>query len=245
MHVLVTRPEPDALKLKGQLEVRGHPATVEPLHAASYEGGQQIDLDGVTGVIVTSRHALIALERDPESLEAARRLPLFTVGSATARTARQMGFRTIVTGPGTAAALIPMIASALEPAEEMLLHLAGERMAIDITAELETHGFHVNTTKVYRMVARDGLTERTRELIGDGDIEGVLLMSGEAAAVWIRLIQKHHLGTAVRQLQHLCLSEGIARRLGPLGSVPTEVASRPTVEELLALVDVAATQLEI
>ncbi len=244
MHVLVTRPEPDALKLKGQLEERGHAASVEPLHAASYDDGEDFDLDGITGLVVTSRHALIALEQVPDLLDQARRLTVFAVGAATARTARQMGFRTVVKGPGTAADLIPAIASAVDPSEEMLLYLSGERSAIDIAAELGALGFHITTAKVYRMEARESLTGRTRELIGDGDIEGVLLMSGEAATVWVQLIQKHHLATAVRRLRHFCLSDGIARRLGPLTSIPIEVAQGPTVEELLALIDVAGAQLD-
>ncbi len=244
MHVLVTRPEPDALKLKGQLEARGHAASVEPLHAASYDDGEDFDLDGVTGLIVTSRHALLALEQVPELLKEARQLTVFAVGAATARTARQMGFRTVVKGPGTAADLVPAIASAVDPTDDMLLYLSGERTAIDIGAELGALGFHVTTAKVYSMEPRESLTGRTRELIGDGDLEGVLLMSGEAATVWVQLVQKHHLGTAVRLLNHFCLSDGIAKRLGPLGSIPISVAHGPTVEELLALIDAAGAQLD-
>jgi uroporphyrinogen-III synthase len=242
MHVLVTRPEPDALKLKGQLEARGHAAHVEPLHAPVYDVSDDLDLEGVTALVATSRHALIALEQRPELLAQARRLTVFTVGAATANAARQMGFRTVVKGPGTAAALIPMIASTLEASEEVLLHLAGERLAVDVAGELERMGFHASAVTVYRMQARESLSERTQELIADGDLEAVLLMSGEAATTWVRLIKKHRMTGIVQRLEHLCLSAGIARALAPLAPAPIEVTGGPTVEEMLALVDLADAQ---
>ena len=62
MRLLVTRPEPDALKLRAALEERGHQATVEPLLRVSFEDADAIDLDGVQALIATSRNGLRALE---------------------------------------------------------------------------------------------------------------------------------------------------------------------------------------
>ena len=83
MRLLVTRPEPDALKLGGVLEEMGHEATVEPLLSVSFEGGEPIDLDSAQALIATSRNALRALKASP-ALAQARTLPLFAVGKATA-----------------------------------------------------------------------------------------------------------------------------------------------------------------
>lgn len=245
MHVLVTRPEPDALKLKGLLEERGHGAAVEPLHEVSFEHADPIDLEGVTGLVATSRHGLTALALDPELLAAARGLTVFAVGAATARTARQLGFRRVLKGPGTAAALVPVIASTLDAAEEMLLHLAGERVTVDIAGELAALGVRASTAHVYRMVARTSLSGPLRDMIRGGDIDGVLLLSGEAAVVWARLALAAGLGTACREIVHLCLSDGVAQRLAPLGRVPVEIADGPTLEDALALVDEVAARLQL
>ncbi len=150
MRVLVTRPEPDALKFKGLLEDRGHEAVVEPLLAVSFENCEPIELEGVTTLIATSRNGLRAL-RHADLLGEARGLPVFAVGGATAEEARRMGFRRIIKGPGVASALAPLIASTLDPAEEMILHLAGERLAIDIARELEEQGFRASKVAAYRM----------------------------------------------------------------------------------------------
>jgi uroporphyrinogen-III synthase len=243
MRILVTRPEPEALKLKGVLEQRGHEAVVEPLLAVSFDDCDAIDLDGVTGLIATSRNGLRAL-RQADLVRLARGLTVFAVGAATADEARRMGFQTVVKGPGTAAALAPMIASALDPTEEMLLHLAGERLAVDIAAELEQQGFRCARATVYRMVAAERLSDSVREQMAAGDIEAAVFMSADTAAVYARLVARHHLGPAARGVCHICLSEGVAGRLRPLGVVPVEVADRPTLEEVLALVDLTAAQVD-
>jgi uroporphyrinogen-III synthase len=245
MHILVTRPEPDALRLKGHLEARGHTATLEPLLSVSFEDCDPIDLEGVTALIATSRYGLLALDRYPEVRRQAAELTVFTVGAATARLARQMGFGTVVTGPGTAQTLVTMIVSALDPSESVLLHLAGERLATDIASELEAHGFRATAATVYRMVHRASLTDATRDLIADGEIEAVLLMSPETASIWSRLVQRHRLQEHCREIYLLCLSVTVARRLASLGSIPVETAGEPTLEEVLALVDMVDAKLAL
>ena len=111
MRVLVTRPEPDALKLKGLLEARGHSAAVEPLMQVEFEDFDPDELDGVTVLIATSRNALRALRGSP-ALAQARKLRVYAVGAATAQEARRLGFGMVVKGPGTADALVPMHAGA-------------------------------------------------------------------------------------------------------------------------------------
>jgi uroporphyrinogen-III synthase len=241
MHVLVTRPEPDALKLKGLIERRGHEASVAPLLSVVYAPPEPAALEGVTGLIATSRNGLRALVGS-DALEAARGLTVFAVGGATAEEARRMGFARVVKGPGTAEALGPLVASLVDPAEEVLLHLAGDRLAFDLVGELSLMGINVTAQAVYATRAVRALPADVREAISLGDIDAVLLMSPQTAAVWARLIAAHGLGEETREMSHLCLSEAVAGRLAPLSEVPIEIASAPTLEEMLALVDLAAAK---
>ncbi len=244
MRVLITRPEPDALKMKGIVEERGHEALVEPLLSVSFEGCAAIDLEGVSALIATSRNGLRALREAGLMIEA-RGLTVFAVGAATAEEARRMGFRTVVKGPGTASALAPMIASILDPAEDVLLHLAGDRLTVDIARDLEENGFRASQAVVYRMLPAEQLSDATRDALASGDIEAVLLMSSETAVIWSRLIARHQLAALMQDLPHLCLSAAIAGRLKGLGKVPIEIAEQPTLEEMLALIDLAAAQVEL
>lgn len=244
MRVLITRPEPDALKLKALLEERGHEAVVEPLLSVSFEDCEPIDLEGVTALIATSRNGLRAL-RTAGLVAEARPLTVFAVGGATAEEARKMGFRRIVKGPGTASALAPLIASTLDPAEDVLLHLAGERITVDIARELEESGFRASKVQAYQMIPARQLSDYVREAVAAGEIEAVLLMSSDTAAIWARLAAQHRLQAALAEVPHLCLSAAIGNRLKALGDIPIEVADQPTLEEMLALIDLTAAQVDL
>jgi uroporphyrinogen-III synthase len=239
MRLLITRPEPDALRLRALLEDAGHEATVEPLLSVSFEGGDPIEIEGAQALIATSRYALRALKASPHLAEA-RHLPLFAVGKATAAEARTIGFETVVTGAGTAPELVAHIVSALDPAAGLVVHLAGDVLAGNLSAELEAHGFRIVQPIVYRMIAAKAFSDDAIEQLGMGEIEGVILMSPRTASVYAELVRKAGLTAQVRELPHFCLSPAIARRLGPLGEVDTRVAEAPRLEDVLALIDEAA-----
>lgn len=241
MRVLVTRPEPDGLKLKGLLEERGHEATVEPLMRVALEAPADIDLEGIGALIATSRNALRALRSHP-ALHEARSLRLYVVGSGTAEEARNLGFQEIVKGPGTAADLAPVIASTLDPSSEILLHLRGENVAGHLREELDALGFRVAEAVVYRMLAAQSLSSAVRWQISRGELDAVLLMSPQTAAIYKRLIVKHELAGAAGSMVHLCLSDAVASRLAGLGSIPIEIAEAPSLQEMLALTDLAHAQ---
>jgi uroporphyrinogen-III synthase len=241
MRLLITRPEPDALRLGAVLEEAGYEATIEPLLTVSFEGGEPIDIEGAQALIATSRNALRALRASP-ALAAARHLPLFAVGNTSAAEARALGFEVVVTGAGTAAQLVAHIVSALDPAAGLLVHLAGDTLATDLKGELEAHGFRVTQPVVYRMLPATTFADDTVEQLAMREIDGVILMSPRTAAIYARLVRKHGLTEAVRMLPHFCLSAAVARRLEPLGPVPTRVAEAPRLEEVLALIDESAAQ---
>lgn len=242
MHVLVTRPEPDSLKLVGLLQKRGHAALAAPLSAFVPVGLELEALEGVTGLIATSRNALRALV-GADALSVARGLTVFAVGAATAEEARRMGFARVVKGSGTAADLVPLIASLVDAAEDVLLHLAGARLAFDLAGELGHLGVRVESRVVYRMEAATALPRQVVDAIRGGHLDAVVLMSPDAATTWSRLVKAHDLAQSVRTMRHLCLSPAVARRLAGLTGLIVECAARPTMEEILALIDHTAANI--
>lgn len=243
MRLLVTRPEPDAIKLRAALEELGHEATVEPLLEVTFENGDAIDFEGVQAVIATSRNGLRALRSHPGRI-VARKLPLFAVGKATAREARALGFETVVTGAGTVNELVTHIVSVADPAEGLLLHLAGDRLAGDLKGELEAQGFRVLQPVVYRTAAVSSFSEDTVAQLASGEIDGVILLSPRTATIYAGLMAKHGLVAAARGIAHFCLSQAVAKRLAPLGPIESAIAEAPRLEEILALIEEAATQFD-
>ena len=241
MRLLVTRPEADAVKLRATLEQRGHQAIGEPLLRVVFMAGDAIDLSGVQALIATSRNALRALNGHP-LLAAARQIPLFAVGPATAAEARGLGFAVVMTGAGNAQQLLTHIVAVADPAAGLLLRLAGDAEATDLGEELESHGFRTVRHIVYRMHASAALSAETVELLALGEVDGVILMSPRTAEIYSALMRKAGLAGAARRLIHFCLSDAAAKRLASLGAVTVAVADRPRLEEVLALIDAAAAQ---
>jgi uroporphyrinogen-III synthase len=241
MRLLVTRPEPDATELKAHLIARGHEVLIEPLITVSFDEGDPIELEGVQALIATSRNGLRALAERP-AIEQARALPVFAVGPGTAATARALGFENIIRGPSGARELVALLAERAEVNGGPLLHLAGDTLAFDFAPELKRLGFHVVRPIVYTTAAADRLSGSTVARLRDGLIDGVLLLSPRTADVYAALIHQQALVAASRRIVHFCFSAAVARRLAPLDPVKVEVAARPALQEMLALVTRVASQ---
>ena len=234
MRLLVTRPEPDALLLKARLETLGHEATVAPLLTTSFENCDDIDLSEVQSLIATSRNGLRALKVQ-NAHKIAALLPLYAVGQATAKDAKALGFTEIITGGGTVASLVPAIVASADPQSDVLLHLAGDEVGNQLSAELELHGFRLLQPIVYRMIAATGFDADIIEQIATGEIEGVLLFSPRTASIYAKLISQHNLTVTAQRLTHYCLSDAVAARLAALAPIRTETAELPTLDAMLAM----------
>src|SRR5262249_20152667 len=183
----------------------------------------------------TSRNALRALATRRE-LEDARKLPVFAVGEATARAARELGFAILVRAPGTAAGLPELIGGKLDPKRGSLLQLAGENLAFDLKTALEAKGFTLHQPVLYRAVPAEQLPARVLSLLEAGELDGAILLSPRTARTFAALIDKHGAATQGRRLVCYCLSQAVAEVLAPLG-FRVRVASKPREEDVLALVD--------
>jgi uroporphyrinogen-III synthase len=235
MRLLVTRPEPDAAREAERLAARGHEAVLAPLLAIAFVPDPPLQLEAAQALLVTSRNALRALASHRE-LGKARTLPLFAVGEATANAAKELGFASVTTGPGTGAALAELILRKLDPKRGPLVHLAGETLAFDLKAALERHGFTVRRPVLYRAVPARELPAEALRLLKAGTLDGVILMSPRTAKTFAALLAKHGLVTQGMSLVCYCLSEAVAEAVAALG-LEARVAARPREEDVLALMD--------
>ena len=133
MQLLVTRPEPDGSRQAKALTALGHTVLLEPLLEITFEADGALEFDGVQGVIATSRNGLRALEAagGPAPVD----LPLYAVGEASARKARELGFKNVHEGAGDGTGLVELVCEEASPGEGALLHLAGDHLATDLKAD--------------------------------------------------------------------------------------------------------------
>ena len=235
MKLLVTRPEPDASHQGAELGALGHRAIVEPMLDIVFGEDQTLDLEGVQALIATSRNGLRALER-MASIEAACKLPLFAVGPASAEKARALEFSKIHQGPGDGRGLAALVRETVDPKAGALLHLAGAYLAGDLKGRLEAAGYEMRQPVLYKAQAREKLSDRARQALGAGDIEGVILMSPRTATIYARLVAESGVAEAAGQAVHFCLSATVAEKLaGPLGR-NVQISDGPHTDDLLALI---------
>lgn len=235
MRVLVTRPEIDARREAEALVARGHEPVLAPLLKIEFLDGVEVDLDGAQALIVTSRNALRALAAH-EAFEQALGLPLFAVGEATARAARDLGFSEVTIGPGTAAGLVPLIRQEVHPDNGALVHVAGAALAFDLKAALEEEGFYFRRPVLYRSHKAPVLSDEILAGLTSGDIAAVILMSPRTATTFAALAERHDVVTQAKNLVCYCLSQTVAEAVTPSG-LKVRVPAYPREEDILALLD--------
>jgi uroporphyrinogen-III synthase len=235
MRLLVTRPQPDADAQAEKLTALGQDVIAAPLLEVEFLDPGPLPLSGAQALIATSRNALRALAKS-RNMDAALRLPLYVVGAATADLARELGFGDIHQGPGTAEELLPLIVSECEAGAGALVHLAGERQAFDLKSGLEDKNFEVAQPILYRINMADSFAETAREALGNGKLDGVILMSPATAQTFMALVDAPELQVIARKLTYFCLSHNVAEPLKALEDARILISSSPREDDLLALI---------
>lgn len=230
---LITRPEADAAPLADALRALGHDATLDPMLTIGYLDGVQLELDGVQAALITSANGVRAFAH--VSLE--RRMPIYAVGEASAGVARQFGFRNVFAASGDVAALANFVAAELNPADGILLHVAGSVLAGDLKTVLAQRGFKVFAVRLYESVAAERLSAVTLAQMREGAIAGALLYSPRTAQILADLVIANRLSDACRNISALCLSQAVAEAAQRLPWRAIKVAAEPTQPAMLALVE--------
>lgn len=240
MHILVTRPEPEAAAFAAQIEALGHKATIEPLLRIEILPVPAEALHGAAGLVATSRNGVRALA-ESAGPGAVRRLPLFAVGPGTASLARELGFENVIAGTGSAADLVPALVEAARARPGTLVHIRGEDVAFDLKGALASHGIKVLDPVGYRSLAAEALSPNARSLLAGGEIDAVILMSPRTGSIFTHLAIAAGLREAVQKLVLLCLSPAVAATVEPLGAARVVVAESPSASAMMGAVTRVAT----
>ncbi len=235
MHILITRPLPDAWHMQGLVEKLGYRASLAPLIEIVPEPIDPGVFAGASGVIATSQNGLRSLHLAALT-DLARPLQVYAVGEATAKHAVDLKLRNITAGRGTAADLIEVIAERHQTRKGHLVHLAGDHLACDIRQALAARGIEVRPVLAYRSVAATALPPEVVAQIKAGQIDAVMLMSPRTAEIWTRLAAKHGIQDQLNKMVHFCLSPAIAAKLQLAPEARIEIAVEPHMNEMLSLI---------
>lgn len=233
MHLLVTRPEPDAERTAARLRADGHEVTVAPVLRLETFADVAFGEGPYAAVVMTSGNAarVVAGHKRRDELTA---LPVFTVGRQTASAARAAGFADISSADGGFPELVQLIAGRLAGSGARLLYLAAEDRSGDLGRALAPHGIAVETVTIYRTVSNPSLPQDLRAALA-GRLDGVLHYSRRSAQSFLVGAGTAGLLEAAVKLTHYCLSSEIAAPLRAAGATAVKVAPRPEEAALIEL----------
>lgn len=234
MRVLITRPIEDAKPLADALADRGIDVQIEPLLEIMPIDDAEIDLDEVQALLFTSANGVRAFA----GLSPRRDLKVFAVGDGSAEAARRAGFTEVESAKGDVEALAALVVDRLKPEDGILFHAAGTVTAGDLKSRLEGLGFRVRRAQLYDARIATSLSPETRANMTLGGIDAVLLFSPRTARTFAELWREAG-SASLGAVQAICLSAAVAREINTLGWAGVEIAARPDLPSMLALVDAA------
>jgi len=194
MHLIVTRPQPDAEELQRKLEVKGHQVSVAPLLDIRMGPQRPIAKRPYQAVLVTSANGARAFAEHP----------------GRDRLLNSVAYAVGLQAGGDVNAIIAQVRQDLDPTQGPLLYLSGEETSGDLEALLNKIGFEVDRVVMYAAVPAAHLPAPLIGVIKRRIAEGVLLYSRRTAKVWFKCIVGAGLEPYMDSIAHFCLSPAVA-----------------------------------
>ena len=238
--ILTIRPAPDAKADVEALGRRGVAAMAAPVMQAVYpDHPEPPAVDSVAGLIFTSRHAVSGFLGlfDGVLKPAWADLPVFVVGRASGRVAREAGFVDVTVGAGGGAGLVPLILDRTSARRDLatasLLWPCAVHRGFDMQAALAPQ-VEVTMLPVYEMQPVPQIDDRALAALAEGRVGAVILMSARSARLFREMLARHDLEAQITGMTLIAGSTAIAGAAGP-GWAKEFVARRSTRARLLAI----------
>ncbi len=225
--------------IAGELIARGFQVVVEPLLDITPVPGVRVSTDGIQAILATSGNGIRALA----GLHPERHLPVWAVGDASARVARQLGYAQVTSAGGDVASLAALVGRHLDPRHGALLYAAGTALAGDLSGLLSACGFAVRRAVLYQTVTADHLSEALTHILRTGALDVAVFFSPRTAATFARLAEAAGVVENLAASDAYALSSAVAEQLAPLPWRRVIPAAAPTQAALLAALDRDLTRL--
>nr|WP_218939321.1 uroporphyrinogen-III synthase [Wolbachia endosymbiont of Atemnus politus] len=116
-------------------------------------------------------------------------LPIITVGNSNMQTAKDAGFSDIVSADSNVDGLISFIKNHYS-IKIKFLYLRAQEVSCDLKKKLSEEGFDVIEVTFYKTITKRNLTNRCKNLLLGGKIDGVAFFSSQTARIFCSLVLK-------------------------------------------------------
>lgn len=210
--IAITRPLEDALSLVQELQAQGMQAMPVPMLHIMHNDKAASQLSrafesAVQAIAVTSKHALAAISQ----VTAARSVPLYAVGHATAKAAKQAGFEQVHEAAGNAQSLEALLLAQCSKERGAVLYLRGKDISHDLAGALTSQGFKAEEIVAYEAQLSEALPQDYQTALSSGNVGEVRFYSERSAANFVRLVKQAKLDAAHREINCVAMSEKIAK----------------------------------
>lgn len=229
---LVTRPREDSEGVARELAARGIDVVIEPL-LDIVPVDADVNTEGVQGILATSANGVRALARVLPD----RTLPVWAVGDASARTARNLGYTQVESAGGDVDTLAALVTARCAPEAGAFLHAAGTITAGDLSGRLGQAGFAVRRVVLYEAKTATDLSSSLADALSRQSVQVALFFSPRTAATFATLVRAANLADTTGRITAYALSPAVAGELAALPWAAVHVAAAPTQAALLAALD--------
>jgi uroporphyrinogen-III synthase len=229
--VLVTRARDDAERTAEKLRRLGHAPIIAPV-TEIVATGAAIPSGPFDAALATSARALRHAGADVATLAD---VPFYVVGEKTAAAARARSLH-VAQSAEDVAALIALLRERFDT-RRRFLYLAGRDRKSALEDFLRASGHEARVVETYHAQAVSALAAEALAALARGEIDVVLHYSARSAAVFSSLTKGCVEAGRIEGIQHLALSEDVARVLRAAACRNVRTASAPEEAKLLGALD--------
>ncbi|MBM3468783.1 MAG: uroporphyrinogen-III synthase [Alphaproteobacteria bacterium] len=230
MHILITRPVENAIPLATKLKNLGHQVLIDPLLKIIPLKVQLPPLQTYQAIVATSQHALYSFSH----LTTERDIPLWCVGSESAKAAKSLGFKNIHEASGTAQNLVERLIETIKPFDEKsILHISGDVIRVDIVSILLKNNISAERIILYKSEASSSFSNETRHAIENKFLDAVLFFSPRTARIFYNLCHSLKIDHFCSSLIAVCLSKEIKTEIQGLPWKKIQTAKKTSTDDLL------------
>ena len=208
MYLLSTRTIEDALSDCRVLHKRGVNAKVSPsIRVLKEDPNINFNFDGI---FLTSRHAAHIVKKLND-----KNIPIFCVGSSTAKIARSFGATNLIIGNSDALHLISLIKGVLKNGSNILWPSNNQKNDL-IEKKFKQYNFHLLRKTYYRVSSLNTIDDDSLNLIKKNKVSVILFFSLVSAKMWIELIKKSNLTKSLYKINYVVINNSIFNYLKKL-----------------------------
>jgi len=208
MYLITTRPIEDALNDCRILNKRGVNAIASPSMKIKKENPHiNFNFDGI---FLTSRHAAHIVKNLKD-----KNIPIFCVGSSTAKIARSFGATNLIVGNSDALHLISLIKGVLKNGSNILWPTNNQKNDL-IEKKFKQYNFSLLRETFYRVSSLNTIDGDSLNLIKKNKVSVILFFSLISAKMWIELIKKSNLTKSIYKINYVVINNSIFNYLKKL-----------------------------